>query len=144
VPEEKKAGAEQQEPERDDADEHPHHDLEERDEGLPGALGRGRVAFGKLVHVAVSWKAFQRFHEADRDPGRDPGERSLALRRLLDRFLEVCNAVAYAHARGVLHRDLKPGNILLTADGTPKLLDFGLAKILDREVDGSLTQTAAP
>ncbi len=43
----------------------------------------------------------------------------------------VCLAVQYAHQHLVVHRDLKPGNILVTADGTPKLLDFGIAKILD-------------
>jgi eukaryotic-like serine/threonine-protein kinase len=46
-------------------------------------------------------------------------------------FLEVCGAVQYAHQRLIIHRDLKPGNILVRQDGVPKLLDFGIAKILD-------------
>lgn len=57
-------------------------------------------------------------------------------------FLKVCEAVSYAHRNLVIHRDLKPGNILITADGAPKLLDFGVAKILNSEIDGGLTINA--
>jgi len=49
----------------------------------------------------------------------------------LDLFLQVCSAVQYAHQRLIIHRDIKPGNILVNADGVPKLLDFGIAKILE-------------
>jgi tetratricopeptide (TPR) repeat protein/tRNA A-37 threonylcarbamoyl transferase component Bud32 len=76
-------------------------------------------------------QAIQDFHQADL-PGRDPGERSLALRQLLRRFVDVCNAVAYAHSRGVLHRDLKPGNVMLGKYGETLVVDWGLAKLVGR------------
>ena len=56
-------------------------------------------------------------------------------------FLAVCRGVAYAHRHLVVHRDLKPSNILVKEDGTPKLLDFGIAKLLDAEGGGDSTQT---
>jgi non-specific serine/threonine protein kinase/serine/threonine-protein kinase len=49
-------------------------------------------------------------------------------------FLKVCDAVQYAHQNLIVHRDLKPGNILVTSDGEPKLLDFGIAKLLNEEI----------
>src|SRR5947208_309947 len=65
-----------------------------------------------------------------------------------DMILTLAGAVAHAHAAGVVHRDLKPGNVLLTTDGTPKVSDFGLAKPLDDDVSqptvqGSMLGSAA-
>jgi non-specific serine/threonine protein kinase/serine/threonine-protein kinase len=57
-------------------------------------------------------------------------QRNLPIRARLGLFRDVCEAVSYAHQRLVVHRDLKPNNILVTADGTVKLLDFGIAKLL--------------
>jgi serine/threonine protein kinase len=70
--------------------------------------------------------AIAAFH-ADPSLRSDSGKRSLALRKLLRRFVDVCNAVEYAHSRGVLHRDLKPGNVMVLA-GAPKIIDFGIAQ----------------
>lgn len=69
-------------------------------------------------------------------------ERALGLRETLALMLDVIRAVAHAHARLVVHRDIKPGNILVSADGSAHLLDFGVAKLLDNAADPAHTQFA--
>jgi serine/threonine protein kinase/tetratricopeptide (TPR) repeat protein len=111
--------------------------------GIVPVYGLGQYADGRPFYAMRFIRgdslqdAIARFHRAD-TPGRDEGERTLALRKLLGRFLDVCNAIAYAHARGVLHRDLKPGNIMLGKYGETLVVDWGLAKPLGR-AEGAAT-----
>jgi eukaryotic-like serine/threonine-protein kinase len=103
--------------------------------GIVPVYGLGQYADGRPFYAMRFIRgdslqaAIKRFHDADHE-GRDPGKRSLELRKLLGRFIDVCNAVEYAHSRGVLHRDLKPGNVMLGKYGETLVVDWGLAKAL--------------
>ncbi len=68
-------------------------------------------------------------------------QRRLPLNERLRLFEKVCRAVQFAHQSMVIHRDLKPANILVTAEGEPKLLDFGIAKLLQPNGKGTVTRT---
>ncbi len=94
-----------------------------------GANPEGRPYYAmRLIRGQNLREHIQRFH-------RERIEKSLPydgvpLRKLLRRFLDVCDAISYAHARGVLHRDLKPGNVMLGPHGETLVVDWGLAKTL--------------
>jgi eukaryotic-like serine/threonine-protein kinase len=97
-----------------------------------GSYGDGRPYYAMRFIRGDSLKeAVERFH---RDEGlkRDTGRRSLELRKLLRRFLDICNAIDYAHSRGVLHRDIKPGNVIIGKHGETLVVDWGLAKAVGR------------
>src|SRR5262249_957542 len=73
-------------------------------------------------------EAIRRYQAAD-PPIRDAGERTIAFRDLLNRFVQVCKTIDYAHGRGVLHRDIKPANVMLGPYGETLVVDWGLAKL---------------
>ncbi len=83
-----------------------------------------RLIKGESLQVAVE-------HLHNTALGKD--EKKLLLRKLLGRFVDVCNTIQYAHSRGVLHRDLKPSNIMLGDYGETLVVDWGLAKLLGTE-----------
>jgi serine/threonine protein kinase/tetratricopeptide (TPR) repeat protein len=97
-----------------------------------GTYGDGRPYYAMRFIRGDSLKeAIDRLHAAAALKS-DPGRRSLELRKLLHRFTDVCNAIEYAHSRGVLHRDLKPGNIIVGKHGETLVVDWGLAKATGR------------
>jgi serine/threonine protein kinase/tetratricopeptide (TPR) repeat protein len=109
-----------------------------------GTYSGGRPYYAMRFIKGDSLKeAIEHFH-ADGSLKNDPGRRTLELRKLLDRFLDVCNAVNYAHSRGVIHRDIKPANIILGKHGETLVVDWGLAKAVGRSDPSVGEQTIAP
>jgi serine/threonine protein kinase len=114
--------------------------------GIVPVYGLGQYADGRpyyamrFIRGDSLQEAADRFHgkvdtlansrTGDDDPVNEtqPKFDSIAFRKLLGRFVDVCNAIEYAHSRGVLHRDLKPGNIMLGKYGETLVVDWGLAK----------------
>ncbi len=103
--------------------------------GIVPVYGVGRHVDGRpyyamrFIEGETLKQAIERFHEA-RAATASPAERALEFRRLLRSFIDACNAVAYAHSRGVVHRDVKPENIMLGRFGETLVVDWGVAKLI--------------
>ena len=97
-----------------------------------GSDGGGRPYYAMRFIRGESLKDTIAAFHADPKMKDDPGRRSLALRTLLRRFVDVCNAIEYAHTRGVIHRDIKPANIIVGKYGETLVVDWGLAKAIGR------------
>jgi serine/threonine protein kinase len=110
--------------------------------GIVPVYGLGEYADGRpfyamrFIRGETFRKAIDRFHQAAAGLGRV--SQALEFRQLLNRFIAVCNAVAYAHSQGILHRDLKPENIMLGSYGETLVVDWGIAKSFQRS-DGAET-----
>ncbi len=104
-----------------------------------GTYDGGRPYYAMRFIKGDSLKeAIEQFH-ADESLKSNPGRRSLELRKLLRRFMDVCNAIDYAHSRGILHRDIKPGNIIVGKHGETLVVDWGLAKPIGRVEPGQVS-----
>ena len=117
--------------------------------GIVPVYGLGADSFGRPYYAMRFIKgnslkeAIARFHD-DETLRTEPGRRSIDLRKLLRRFTDVCNAVDYAHSRGVLHRDIKPANIIVGKHGETLVVDWGLAKAVGRADRSTDEHTFAP
>ncbi len=109
-----------------------------------GTYGNGRPFYAmRFVRGDSLKEAVDTFH-SDGSLKADPGRRSLELRKLLRRFTDVCDAIDYAHSRGVLHRDIKPGNVIVGKHGETLVVDWGLAKVVGKAEPNSGERSLVP
>ena len=101
-------------------------------------LGRPYYAM-RFVEGETLSTAIHRFHA-----GLDFDFTGSEFRWLLRRLMDVCNPVAYAHSRGILHRDLKPDNIMLGSFGETLVMDWGIAKVISRGESGEAISVGSP
>jgi serine/threonine protein kinase len=99
--------------------------------GIVPVYGLGRYCDGR-PYYAMRLIRGESLQEATRK--LHAGDQTYTLRALLTRFVAACNAVAYAHSRGVIHRDIKPANVMLGPFGDTLVVDWGLAKVIGREI----------
>jgi serine/threonine protein kinase len=109
--------------------------------GIVPVYGLGTYADGspyyamRFIRGESLKEAIARHHNAERTQSATASEQAVELRQLLGRFIDVCQAVQYAHDRGVLHRDLKPANVMLGKYGETLVVDWGLAKAEGKNVE---------
>ena len=118
--------------------------------GVVPVYGLGTDAGGRPYYAMRFIKgdslkeAIDRFHKDEVARGTTPAAGRWSCRKLLRRFTDVCNAIDYAHSRGVIHRDLKPANIIVGKHGETLVVDWGLAKAVGRADPSVGEQTLAP
>ena len=91
---------------------------------IAGLIGGGK--YEDRLYMLMEW--------IDGVPLIDYLKNSLNIKQILNIYLQICQAVSFAHRKGIIHRDLKPSNILVTKDGVIKLLDFGIAKTFNSDI----------
>lgn len=101
-----------------------------RHENIVTVYDSGSLPDGSSFFVMEFIKGvpLSRAHIFGRDTLPDDHEDSFRIR--IQQFISICHAIQYAHQRGIIHRDLKPGNIMVDRTGTPKVFDFGVAKVI--------------
>jgi tetratricopeptide (TPR) repeat protein/predicted Ser/Thr protein kinase len=100
-------------------------------EVAPGAAGSHGVIVPYFAMEFIRGRGLKEFME----------EAKLGTRQRLELVAKICDAVHHAHQKGVIHRDLKPGNILVDESGQPKILDFGVARATDSDIQAATIQT---
>jgi eukaryotic-like serine/threonine-protein kinase len=112
----------------------------QRERQLLARLNHPNVAALLDGGVAADGRPYLVMEYVDGEPILDFCEhRGLDLRARVSLIRQLCSAVAHAHRNLIVHRDIKPGNVLVTADGSPKLLDFGVAKLLEADDHSTVT-----